>query len=543
MATIKSVYKRYNGSSFDIIYFKTSYDQVGVDATTRFLKPSTHTVNGKSFYDSGDVGITLYAGDIKLSSSDNTTISSKLSSIQTAINGLQTQDADLTAIAGLTGTSGFLKKTAANTWALDTTVLTSGNYSTTLGSVYQGKNDNLTSLAGLSTSSTGLVKFTNGTASIDTTSYATTSAIANMVTAGSNLTSNKLVYGNGSKGLTASSISYSDVVTASSNFTTDKIIVANGNNKTLKTSTYSVTDLVNLANGASEAWATTLYDGSKIVFGKSAGSASENVSSLSNTTTVTIASSTETVSVPSGYTYLYCLDDSGLALKSSRFSIKIEDLQVGDVFYITDTDVPDFWWDGGSFQKLETTKVEIDDFVTNSQLGTELSAYSTKASTVSTVTYDSTNHIIKKTINGSETDVVDLDNFASLNNSTGAISIGGVSKTPLYSHQTMKYRAIKVAGTQQIADTSNTALNFLNGGNVAFTWDSTNTGVKASVDLSGYVPTTRTVNGHALSSNVTVTRSDVDANKIYYGPSSGAGAITPTGMITNDIWIDTSNAV
>lgn len=32
----------------------------------------------------------------------------------------QSKDADLTSIAGLTGTSGFLKKTAANTWSLDT---------------------------------------------------------------------------------------------------------------------------------------------------------------------------------------------------------------------------------------------------------------------------------------------------------------------------------------------------------------------------------------------------------------------------------------
>jgi len=41
-------------------------------------------------------------------------------------------DADLTAIAGLTGTSGFLKKTAANTWSLDTNTYLTGNQNITI---------------------------------------------------------------------------------------------------------------------------------------------------------------------------------------------------------------------------------------------------------------------------------------------------------------------------------------------------------------------------------------------------------------------------
>lgn len=45
----------------------------------------------------------------------------------------QPLDADLTAIGGLTGTSGFLKKTAANTWSLDTNTYLTGNQSITIG--------------------------------------------------------------------------------------------------------------------------------------------------------------------------------------------------------------------------------------------------------------------------------------------------------------------------------------------------------------------------------------------------------------------------
>jgi hypothetical protein len=44
----------------------------------------------------------------------------------------QPLDADLTSIAGLTGTSGFLKKTAANTWSLDTSTFLTGNQTITV---------------------------------------------------------------------------------------------------------------------------------------------------------------------------------------------------------------------------------------------------------------------------------------------------------------------------------------------------------------------------------------------------------------------------
>ena len=98
---------------------------------------------------------------------------SKISGLQTALDGKQPLDADLTAIAGLTGTSGFLKKTAANTWALDTnTYLTTG----TAASTYQPLDSDLTQIAAISTG-TGLLKrsVSGSTVSwtIDTNTYLT----------------------------------------------------------------------------------------------------------------------------------------------------------------------------------------------------------------------------------------------------------------------------------------------------------------------------------------------------------------------------------
>jgi hypothetical protein len=65
----------------------------------------------------------------------------------TAASTYQPLDGDLTAIAALAGTSGFLKKTAANTWSLDTST-----YLTSYTEIYQGT---VTSVAALTLGTTG----------------------------------------------------------------------------------------------------------------------------------------------------------------------------------------------------------------------------------------------------------------------------------------------------------------------------------------------------------------------------------------------------
>lgn len=75
--------------------------------------------------------VTLTSSDIGLGNVDNTSDANKpiSTATQTALDAKQALDADLTAIAALAGTSGLLKKTAANTWSLDTSSYITGNQS------------------------------------------------------------------------------------------------------------------------------------------------------------------------------------------------------------------------------------------------------------------------------------------------------------------------------------------------------------------------------------------------------------------------------
>lgn len=86
----------------------------------------------------------------------------------TAASTYQPLDADLTSIASLAGTSGLLKKTAADTWTLDTTTYLA---STAIGTTVQAYDPDLSAIAAL-TASSGFLK-TNGagTWTVDTATY------------------------------------------------------------------------------------------------------------------------------------------------------------------------------------------------------------------------------------------------------------------------------------------------------------------------------------------------------------------------------------
>lgn len=53
----------------------------------------------------------------------------------------------------------------------------------------------------------------------------------------------------------------------------------------------------------------------------------------------------------------------------------VTNLKVGQNIYIKASDTPDYWWDGTGLQVLETEKVNLDGYVTGTQLTDALAGY------------------------------------------------------------------------------------------------------------------------------------------------------------------------
>lgn len=152
-----------------------------------------------------------------------------------AASTYQPLDADLTAIAVLAGTSGFLKKTAANTWSLDTntylTSITSGNVTAALGYTpvtnartltINGTTYDLTAdrswtiSAGTTLNGLGFVKANGTTISYDNSTYVPTTGTGATGTWGISVTgtsSNITAYSINQNLATSSTPTFSDIYT------------------------------------------------------------------------------------------------------------------------------------------------------------------------------------------------------------------------------------------------------------------------------------------------------------------------------------------
>ena len=103
-------------------------------------KPSTFTPSAHTHTTSDITDLSSYTGlDVRYyTESEVTTLLASYLTISSASSTYQPLDGDLTSIAGLAGTSGLLRKTAANTFTLDTASYLTGNQTITLSGVVTG---------------------------------------------------------------------------------------------------------------------------------------------------------------------------------------------------------------------------------------------------------------------------------------------------------------------------------------------------------------------------------------------------------------------
>ena len=465
-------YRIYNQTTqeWDYYFFKTTAEQVITNGNYAFIKPNGGTtINGQNFTVNANNGnatasvtidashINWYNGSTKPTT--NYLGDSSITNIQQALVQLDTK----------------VKDAYDN---IPAGILTTSNYANTLGSVYQAKDADLTAIAGLTGASGLLKKTAANTWALDTTAYVPESRTINS----KQLNSNVILY--------ASDIKISDVNNDSvSDYLSSIKSTAEGKSKSLVIS-YATTG--------------TTPDGGHIVNSRF-NSQDADITFDVDIELGGIENDNGAVLIPAGTDpNNYDVADIPVGLFTYW--------KVGDVILVKETDVPDRWvsninvlYDDNNqpqvqqitFSKLETTKVDLT-----------WSAISGKPTTLAGY------------------GITDAD--TSINNSTGAITIKGITKTPIYdtSDKAPNNHAVN-ANTYGLGNSTVYGHVKLVGGDLNGKTSADGMAASQAHTHSQYLTSHQSLAGYA-------TETWVDTNFIRLTVASSA----PSNPSTGDVWIN-----
>lgn len=239
--------------------------------------PSIFTVTGSPITSSGTLGFAWNGSSSDLVRADGSTI---------AAATYQPLDDDLTSIAGLAGTNGFLKKTAANTWSLDTNTYLTANQSITWtgsgdvsGSASGGTSISpaltVTAIQGKSiTLASGLLRYDGTAFSFDSSTY---------LTANQTITLSGAVTGTGTTAITTTLASSIVGLNNLANLAANSVIA----NVTGSSATPTAVSLLTTATASS----VVLRDSSANIYTNNILEGYATTITAAGTTTLTVASS------------------------------------------------------------------------------------------------------------------------------------------------------------------------------------------------------------------------------------------------------------